>query len=73
MIGFEGNWAYSAVRGDPVKALRTYGNRYDALMVIVGIDGNRAGAGLMGFFGGSVSRSLIRYLDRPVLVVPLNS
>ena len=73
LIGFAGEWTYQAVRGDPVKALRDHATLHDAFMVIVGTHGDHPGAGLMRLFGGSVSRGLVRHLNRPILVVPLNT
>ncbi len=73
MTALHGEATYDTTRGNPAQALGKHGDRYNALMVIVGTHGDHPGAGLRRFLGGSVGRTLVRHLDRPVLVVPAHS
>lgn len=73
MTALNGKFTYATARGDAAVALSQHGDLHNAMMVVVGTHGEHPGSGLARFFGGSVSRSLLRHLNRPVLIIPMQT
>lgn len=61
---------YAENTGDPAHALQEAAYRHSAMMVVVGLD-TRTSNPLTRLLSSNVTKSLIRYLECPVLLVPL--
>jgi nucleotide-binding universal stress UspA family protein len=68
LADFTLDWSYHACHGDPVELLARIAVEYDVMLVAVGATGRNITRRLLE--GGSVSRRLLRYHAKPVLVVP---
>ena len=65
-------WSFRVLNGDVPKALNRLAENTDASVLVVGADRPGPLARLDRFLEGSVSASLIRSQQRPVLIVPSN-
>ena len=63
-------WTYQAGHGDPSRLIAAVADETDALMIIVGSHGGGPGATFDRIVAGSVSRTVLRRQQRPVLIVP---
>ncbi|MBW0118937.1 MULTISPECIES: universal stress protein [Pseudonocardia] len=68
--GALGGWSYHAGRGDPADLLVALAQEVDALMIVVGTQGEGVSAVFERVLDRSVSHAVIHRQHRPVLVVP---
>ncbi|MBV9919309.1 MAG: universal stress protein [Pseudonocardia sp.] len=70
LADFPLGWTYQAGHGNPARLLADIADETDALMIIVGSHGEGLGATFDRLLAGSVSRTVLRRQQRPVLIVP---
>lgn len=69
LVGYPYGWSYLALRAEPAQALARTAERFDALMIVVGVRSAGWRHLLERLAAPSVSHRLIAGTDRPVLVV----